>query len=120
MYWLTAHEIDPGANAHLLAGLHHLEGLVQEHLARQAVVDHLDDAVREREAPAGGVLLHADAAAEGELDHDAAAERVGDVVVPEGEVALFLEKGEKGEVRCPVLWFEEEKRGFAYLFVFEA
>jgi len=80
----TAHEINPRADAHLLAGFHHFEGFIQEDLAGQGVVDHLDDAVGEGESPSGGVLLHADSAAEGELDDDAAAERVGDVVVPEG------------------------------------
>ncbi len=84
----TAHQVDPGADAHLLAGLHHLQGLVEEHLARQGLVNDLDDAVCQREASPRGVLLHADAAAEGQLDDDASPQRVRDVVVPEGEIAL--------------------------------
>jgi hypothetical protein len=85
----TAHQVDPRAHAHLLARLHHLECLVQQDLTGQSVVNHLDYAVCEREPPARRVFLHAYSAAESEFDDDAAAERVGDVLVPERQVALI-------------------------------
>lgn len=84
----TAHEVDPGADAHLLALLHHLESLVEEDFAGEGVVYDFDVAVSEREAPPRGIFLHGDAPAEGQFDDDAAAESVRDVVVPEGEIAL--------------------------------
>lgn len=84
----TAHQVNPRADAHLLARLHHLQGLVEQYFAGESVVDDFDDAVGERETPPGGVFLHADAATEGKLEYDAPAKGVGDVVVPKGEVAL--------------------------------
>lgn len=68
MVVLTAHEINPRAHTHLFACFHHFQGFVEEDLAGQGVIDDLDDAVCEREASSGGVLLHADTAAEGQFD----------------------------------------------------
>lgn len=45
---LTTHQVDPSRDAHLLALLHHLQGLVQENLAGQGVVDDFDISVRQR------------------------------------------------------------------------
>jgi hypothetical protein len=90
----TAHEVNPGAYAHLLARLHQLQCLVQKHLAGQTIIDNLDQPVGQGEAPPGSILLHADAATEGQLDDDAPAERIADVVVPEREVSLSAGDGE--------------------------
>lgn len=86
----TAHEVDPGADAHLFALLHHLEGLIEEDLTSEGVVNNFDVAVSQGESPPRGVLLHGNAASEGQLEDDAASEGVGDVIVPEGKVALRL------------------------------
>lgn len=85
---VTAHEVNPRADAHLLALLHHLEGLVKEYFAGEGVVYDFDVAVGEGEAPPRGVFFHADAATEGQLEDDAASQGVGDVVVPERQIAL--------------------------------
>lgn len=87
-YQRTAHQVNPRADAHLLARLHHLEGLVQQHLAGKSVVNDFDNSVRQGEAPPGRVLLHADAAAEGQLENNASAKSIGNVVVPERKIAL--------------------------------
>lgn len=84
----TAHQINPGANAHLLARLHHLQRLVQQDFSRQGIIDHLDYPIGQGKAPPGGVFLHAYPAAEGQLDDDASSQRVGDILVPERQVAL--------------------------------
>lgn len=86
---LTAQQINPRADAHLLTGLHHFQGLVEKNLASQRVVDDLDDAVCQGKSPSRGVFLHADPPTEGKFEDDAAAEGVGDIVVPEGKVALL-------------------------------
>jgi len=72
----TAHKIYPGGDAHLLAALHHLEGLVQQHLASERVVYDLDESVGERVSSSGRVLLHAYPPTESQLDDDAAAQGV--------------------------------------------
>jgi hypothetical protein len=41
----TTHEVDPGANAHLLALLHLLECFVEEDFAGEGIVDNFDVAV---------------------------------------------------------------------------
>ena len=84
----TTHEVYPRAHAHLLAALHHLECLVKQNLARQRVVNDLDNSVGEREASSIGVLLHADSSTESQFDNDTASESIRNVVVPEREVAL--------------------------------
>lgn len=63
----TAHEVNPSAHTHLLACLHHLQGLVQQNLAGLCVVNHLDDSICQRKPPPRGILLHADASPEGKL-----------------------------------------------------
>lgn len=88
MLLLTAHQIDPGANAHLLARLHHLERLVEQDFASKSIVDDFNNTIGKREAPPRGVLLHADAAAEGQFYNDAATQGIRYVVVPKGKVAL--------------------------------
>ena len=80
---ITTHQVDPGADAHLLALLHHLQGLVEQNFAGKGVVYDFDIAVRRGEAPPGRVLFHADAATKGQLEDNATAQRVRDVVVPE-------------------------------------
>lgn len=62
---LTAHKIDPRADTHLFALLHHLESLVKENLASEAVIYDFNVAVGGGESSSRGVLFHADAAAEG-------------------------------------------------------
>ena len=86
----TAHQVNPRADAHLFAALHHLERLVEQDLAGERVVDDFDDAVRQGQPPSLRIPLHAYPAAEGEFDDDAPAQGVGNVVVPKGEVALLV------------------------------
>jgi hypothetical protein len=84
----TAHEVNPGCDAHLLALLHHLEGFVKENLAGKGVVYDLDVAVCEGESASRSILLHCDATSEGQLDDDTTSQGVRNVIVPEREVAL--------------------------------
>ena len=84
----TAHEVDPGADAHLLALLHHLEGLIEKNLTRQRLIDHFDIPIGEGESPSRGILVHGDPTAECQLEHNASSESVRDVVVPERQVTL--------------------------------
>jgi hypothetical protein len=84
----TAHEVNPGCDAHLLALLHHLKGLVKENLTSKGVVYDLDVAVCEGESASRSILLHCDATSEGQLDDDASSQSVRNVVVPKREVAL--------------------------------
>lgn len=87
---ITAHEVDPRADAHLFALLHHLERLIEEDLASESVVYDFDIAVGRGKAPPGSVFFHANTAAKGQLEDDAAPEGVRDVVVPEGQITLRL------------------------------
>ncbi len=66
----TTHQINPRTHAHLLAGLHHLERLIEQDLSREALVDDLDDTIRQGEASPRRILLHADAASKSEFGHD--------------------------------------------------
>ena len=84
----TTHQVDPGADAHLLAGLHHLQCLVKQHFAGKGVVDDFDHSVCKGKPPPRGVFLHADTATEGELKDDATTKRIADIVIPKREVAL--------------------------------
>jgi hypothetical protein len=96
----TAHQVDPGADRHSLADLHHLERFVEQNLARQPVVNDLDEATRTNErlhagsgrssAPVGqrksspiGIPDDGYPMPQGELEQYAPSEGVGDVVVPE-------------------------------------
>lgn len=85
---LTAHQIDPRADAHLLTRLHHLQRLVQQYFSGEGVVNDLDQSIRKREPSSSRIVLHAYSTTKRQLNHDATTEGVGDVVVPEREVAL--------------------------------
>ncbi|KAI6748302.1 hypothetical protein HG530_015582 [Fusarium avenaceum] len=61
-------------DAHLLALLHHLEGLVKKNLAGKSVVYDLDVAVCEGESASRSILLHCDATSEGQLDDNASSQ----------------------------------------------
>ena len=98
--------------------LHHFERLIQQHLARQPVVHDLDvpaikssarpdstatsenSPICERESSSIRVLDHGNAVSESEFEDDAAAKSVGDVVVPEREVALREGRGVSGRSAC--------------------
>lgn len=84
----TAHQVNPGCDAHLFTLLHHLEGFVEEDLAREGVVYDLDVAVCEGESTSRSILLHCNATTEGQLDDDASSQGVRNIIVPERKVAL--------------------------------
>ena len=65
-------QIDPGADAHLLALAHHLERLVQQRLARHLAVDDLDVPIRQRESSSRGISHDRYPMSQRELEHDAA------------------------------------------------
>lgn len=79
----TAHQVNPGANAHLFALLHHLESLIEQHLAGEGIVNDFDISIGKGESSPRRVFLHGNAPAEGQFEHNASSERVRDVVVPE-------------------------------------
>ncbi len=87
---LTAEKVYPAVDGHFLVllALHHPQRLVQYRFACLSVVEDLDEPFREREVSPIWVLDQRDAAPERELNEYAPAECVGDVVVPEREVAL--------------------------------
>lgn len=80
----TGKEINPRVDRHALRllALHHAECLVKDGLARLTVVDNFNQTLGKGESTTIGVLVDSDAPSEGEFDENAAAQRVGDVVVP--------------------------------------
>lgn len=86
----TAHQVDPRADAHLFALLHHLQSFVEQHFSSKRVVYDFDVAVGRRESSSRGVFFHADSAPERKFEDDAASKSVRNVIVPEGKVALQL------------------------------
>lgn len=84
----TTHQVNPGADAHLLARLHHFQSFIEQHLTGQCVINDFNDAIGQGEPAPRGVFLHADAATKGQFYDNATAEGIGYVVVPERKVAL--------------------------------
>lgn len=84
----TTHQVNPGADAHLLACLHHFQSFIEQHLTGQCVINDFNDAIGQGEAASRGVLLHADAATESQFYDNATAEGIRYVVVPERKIAL--------------------------------
>ena len=87
---LTTHQINPSTNTHLLTALHHLQRLIQQHLPRQCIIHNLNHPIRQWKPPPRTVLLHANPAPKRQLQHNAPAQRIADVVVPEAQVALLV------------------------------
>lgn len=79
---LTAEEVDPGADAHFFARLHHFQRFVQQDFSGQRVINDLDDSICQGESAPGRIILHAHATTESQFDDDAASESVGDIIVP--------------------------------------
>lgn len=88
---LTTQQIDPIRNRPLLlAALDHLERLIQQHLPCLLGIDDFHQPIRNVEPEPTRVPDDAQPPPHEQLRQDTATERVGDGVVPEGEVPLLV------------------------------
>jgi hypothetical protein len=87
---LTTHQVNPAAHAHLLRALHHLQGLIQQNLPGQCIVNNLNKPVCQRIPPPVRVLLHRNPPSERQLNNNAPTQRITDIVIPEAQVPLLV------------------------------